>query len=206
MHTIHQISIKEIIKESWVKTKANYWFMFVFLIIGIALTILTNKYFLPSVIVSFAFSIALISMSIAIARGHKANINSLTSPFKTYKITLNYILSSILTLILIVIGIILLVIPGLYLSVKLSVYKYIAIDKENLGVIQILKESMKITDGYFFKIVLFGLTFLGINIIGFVLLGVGLFITIPLTVTAYALLYEKLLNAHHAKHSHAQTV
>lgn len=205
MSTIHQISIKEIIKESWTKTKANYWFIFVFLAIGIGLTILTSKYFIPYMIVAFAFNIMVISLSIAVARGHKATTSYLTSPFQTYKITLNYVLSSILTMLAILVGLILLIIPGLYLSVKLSMVKYIAVDKENLRVMEILKESMKITDGNFWKIVLFGLTLIGINILGLIPLFLGLIITVPLSMTATALFYDKLLHIHHTKHSQIHT-
>lgn len=83
--------------------------------------------------------------------------------------------------------------PGIYLAVRLQFYKFLVIEDENLGPVDALKKSMKMTDGHFWKLLGFMFSLIILNILGVLLFKVGLLITIPVSMIASTYLYKKLL-------------
>jgi uncharacterized membrane protein len=87
----------------------------------------------------------------------------------------------------------LLIIPGIFFGIRLKYATYLVIDK-NLGPLEAIKGSWKITRGnvwnLFFLSILLGL----INLLGLLCLVIGLFITVPLSMLATAFVYRKLLS------------
>ena len=108
------------------------------------------------------------------------------------KIFVNYIIASIATGVVVIVGLILLVIPGIYLAIRLQFYKFLIVDKGDIGPIESLKESWKMTKGYAWNLFLFLILIALLNILGVILFGVGLFVTIPISLLSYAILYRKL--------------
>ena len=106
---------------------------------------------------------------------------------------INYVLASIITGVIIVIGLILFVIPGIIFAFRLQFAKYLAIDK-GMGPIDAIYKSWNITRGTTWNLFLFTLLIILINILGLIAFLVGLFITIPLTMVANAFVYRKLLS------------
>ncbi len=104
----------------------------------------------------------------------------------------SYIVASILLTPLIFIGYILLIIPGIILSIRFSLVSYFIADK-NMGPIDAIGASWNATKGQTLQLFLFGLANLGLNILGLLALGIGLFITVPVSQTAMAYVYKKLL-------------
>jgi len=90
----------------------------------------------------------------------------------------------------VVIGYLLLIIPGIYLSIKLFFYMYLVVDKGING-IDALKMSYNMTTGHFKELFLFLLSLFVINLIGLLLLGFGMLVTIPVTSIAAARIYRK---------------
>jgi uncharacterized membrane protein len=88
-------------------------------------------------------------------------------------------------------GYILLIIPGIMLSVWLCFTTFIAVERE-IGPWEACRESARLTRGYRWKILGFFLVALLFNIIGAICLVVGLFYTIPVTILAFGLIYKKL--------------
>lgn len=97
----------------------------------------------------------------------------------------------LLTTILTFIGFLLLVIPGVIIMLMLFFAGYIVIDK-GLGGVESLKASKNLVSGYKGK--LFGFLFvLGLlNLAGFLALGVGLLVTVPISSVAAAFFYRNL--------------
>jgi hypothetical protein len=81
-----------------------------------------------------------------------------------------------------------------YFAMRFQFYKFLVIEHENMTAIQSLKKSMEITRGHFLKITGFFVSLLVLNIIGALSFGIGLIVTIPLSVTAYTLVYKKLVS------------
>lgn len=83
-----------------------------------------------------------------------------------------------------------------YLSTRLSFTTYLIIDK-NRGPLQALKKSFRITKGKFWYVFFFSLFLTGFNLLGLAFFIIGIAITIPVSIIAYALFYRSLVE-HHA--------
>lgn len=105
----------------------------------------------------------------------------------------NYILASILRGIIIVFGFIMLIIPGIIFAIKLQYSEYLIVDKK-FDAVDSIKGSWEMTKGVKWNLFLFGLLLGLINVLGFLLLFVGLLVTVPLSMVANAYVYRKLLS------------
>jgi Co/Zn/Cd efflux system component len=85
-----------------------------------------------------------------------------------------------------------------YFAVRFSMVRYAVLDGS--GVVESLTCSTKITKGHMWEVLWFLLVVALLNIAGAILLLVGLLVTIPVTMIAYAHVYEKL-----HKHPHTHT-
>jgi uncharacterized membrane protein len=111
--------------------------------------------------------------------------------WSAYPVLVSYVAGSILYALAVAVGLALLVVPGIYLAIKLQFYGYLIIDK-GMGAIEALQESGNLTQGVKINLFLFGLGLMALNILGALALGVGLFITIPMTWIASAYVYRRL--------------
>jgi uncharacterized membrane protein len=109
-----------------------------------------------------------------------------------YQPIVNYFLTALLTGLIVIGGLILLIIPGIYFAFRLKFACYLVIDK-NLGPLEAIKKSWKMTKGNVWNLFFFGILLGLINILGFICLILGLFITVPLSMLATAFVYRKLL-------------
>ncbi len=112
--------------------------------------------------------------------------------FLQYRFFFRYIFATILYGLMCAGGVILLVVPGIYLAIRFSFYGYFIVDK-NSGITESLKGSWRITRGSAWKLFLYSLVIGGMNILGALVLMVGLFATIPTSLAAGAFIYRKLL-------------
>ncbi len=132
--------------------------------------------------------IGFIKIVLKLIDGHKAQITDLWA-YPQY--LLRMIGASILYGLIVLAGLILLIIPGIYLALRFQFYSYYIIDK-NAGAVDSLRMSWKVTERNLINIFLFELLLVGINILGAIALLVGLLVTIPLSLIAVTLLYRKL--------------
>lgn len=113
--------------------------------------------------------------------------------YSLYRLTLRFLGASILYGLIVMVGFILLVIPGIIWAIKFQFYSFLIVDK-GVGIMDSLKQSSAMTEGVKVDLFLFALLLVAINIIGAVALGVGLFVTIPTTIMATVFVYRKLLS------------
>jgi uncharacterized membrane protein len=109
-----------------------------------------------------------------------------------YKPIINFFLASIIEGLIVIGGFILLVIPGIFFALRLQYTCYLVVDR-NLSPIEAIKTSWKITRGNAWKLFFFGILLGLINILGFLCLIIGLFVTVPLSMLATTFVYRKLL-------------
>lgn len=102
-----------------------------------------------------------------------------------------YLAAALLVGLMVVVGFILLIIPGLIALSMFAFTKYIVVDKK-MGPIEAMKESLRITKGNRLEILFFLLLAVIINVIGMLPLMLGLLVTIPVTVLAFAHAYRML--------------
>jgi len=102
-----------------------------------------------------------------------------------------YLGAQFLVAIIIFVGLLLLIVPGIIAALGLLFALYVVIDR-GAGPINALKESWRITNGNKWQLFLFGLVLSGLNLVGFLLLVVGLLVTVPVTWIAVTHAYRTL--------------
>ena len=83
--------------------------------------------------------------------------------------------ASLLIGIIVVVGFIFVIVPGIIFACKLAFVPYLVVDKK-LGVIEAIKTSWRMTKGHAVKVFLIGLLGIPISIAGLIYLGVGVII------------------------------
>lgn len=124
-------------------------------------------------------------------RGEKVEIVDLFDGFRTKY--LNIVLANLITVALVIMGFILLIIPGIIILCRLVFVSYLVMDK-GLEPIRAIEESWKMTRGHGWTI--FGLAIISffIFIAGLILLFVGVFFSLMLIHASFATLYQAILN------------
>jgi uncharacterized membrane protein len=102
-----------------------------------------------------------------------------------------YLVTSLIMGALIVIGLLLLVVPGIILALAWGFALYIVIEKK-VWTVEALKESARLTRGSRVKLLLFSFVLTLVNIVGMLLLLVGLFVSVPVTFLASIHVYRTL--------------
>lgn len=199
-----KFSIGKEISYGWETAKAHLpFFVVIILITGIVnfapnilvqnmqkdVPVLSGLLSLVLWVVSMLVSLGLIKITLKIIDNKKTEIVDL---FNGYPQLLNFVVASIIYSIIVVVGLILLIVPGIIFSIKYHFYSYLIVDR-NMGPLEALKKSGDITKGSKWQLFLLGLACGLVNLVGLLALGIGLLITVPLTMLAYAHVYRKLL-------------
>ena len=127
--------------------------------------------------VSFAFLKA--------ARRDKLEINDMFEAFKNYW---NAVLANLLVGVIVVIGLVLLIVPGIIFYCKLIFTRYLVVDRK-MGVIEAVSESWRMTRGHTGQIFLIALLAILLYIAGLICFGVGIIVAIMWVKLAFASLY-----------------
>ena len=144
---------------------------------------------IASFVLSMIIGMGLIKICLRFCDGEKGEFSDL---FSCYPLFFNYLIGSILYWLIIMVGLVLLIIPGIIWAIKFQFFDYLIVDK-GLGPIDALEKSSEITRGVKWDLFIFAILLIIINIMGFLCLLVGLFVTIPVTMVAMAFVYRKLL-------------
>lgn len=199
----NSFSIKGALSFGWLTFKKNWQFLVqVFIIVALFNMIPSwlhdwSRKNLPSI--NFIFSIigwvaqmvtgiGVVVISLKFVDHRKATFSDI---YQHYNLFLNYFLGSLIYGLIIIAGLILLVIPGIYFAIKYQFFSYFIVDKK-MGPWKSIKASGKITDGVKWKLILLGIIFAGIMILGALVFGVGVLVAWPVTSLASAYVYRKL--------------
>ena len=202
--TTKNFSISEAVQFGWDTMKSNIGF-FIGLLIAVGLIdyvpdiiaviikadspILLVIIQIASVVLSMIIAMGLIKICLRFCDGEKGEFSDL---FSCYPLFLDYLIGSIIYGLIVTVGLILLIIPGIIWAIQFRFYSYLIIDR-GLGPIDALKKSSEITKGVKWDLFVFGIVLWVINLLGLLCLVVGLFATIPTTIVAIAFVYRKLL-------------
>lgn len=199
------ISVKECLAFGWSSFKSRPWFFVQILIILLALSISMNiveEIIAPLLTpignksLSFALSLVLNAFTTAgtmvlYLRAHDdvlaAKLANLWQPKLFWRVLGLILVGGAL----IILGLILFIVPGIIVAIAISFSGYLLIEKKT-GVIAAIKESARITKGYRWQLFLLSLVLCGVNLLGALLLLVGLFVTIPVTTLASVHAYRSI--------------
>lgn len=145
---------------------------------------------LVSLIVSSVMSMGVCRLSLNYAYDDKQP--AFTDIFSGFNVILKVIGLFILLGIIIAVGMILLIIPGIIFTYMFSQAYFILADDNSKSIIQCLKESAGMMKGYKFKYFVLLLSFLGWIILGVIPLGIGLLWVVPYMNVTVASFYLKV--------------
>lgn len=221
-----QLTISNVYSKGWQKTKEKYWLLLgsfaVLILIGFVFNIVTtinNSFANGNTSVTTALIVSTIALIIGI--GNYA-VQALTSYgftriqlnildekaasvgqlFKAEGVYWRYFGAFILFGLLVVAGIILLIVPGIYWAIKYQFTLPLIVDKKR-GIKEAFKESGQITMGHKGWLLGLAIVLFLTNIAGILALGIGLLITAPLTVMIQIYVYRLLAGS--AKAAAVQT-
>ena len=145
-----------------------------------------------SFILSGPFALGMSFFSLSIVKKETPHINQLFEGFQSFgKSFLAYLCFAILFLV----GIVLLIIPGIVVAMGFSMTFYVMADQPELSFSECLHESWKITKGYRLKYFGLCLRFIPWYLLGALCLGIGVLVVLPWHYAANAQFYMQIKNA-----------
>jgi len=112
--------------------------------------------------------------------------------FEGFKPLLTVLLSYAIIAALTIVGLILLIVPGIIVALGFSMTYYVIVDDPEITFQVALEQSWKLTDGYKMELLVLNLRFIPWYLLGLLCLIVGVFAVIPWHNTTLALYYEHL--------------
>lgn len=201
-----RFSLGSAIRFGWDRTRENLGFFIGFLILGLILIALPGVladvaeerapavtvilFRIVAVVLESTVTMGFIKVALMVHDGVKPEISNLLDCLPLF---FRYFFASVLYGLIVVLGILLLVIPGVIWGIKYMFYGYFIVD-EGRGPWDAIKASGAITRGAKLDLFLLWLVLAGINLLGLLALGVGLLVTIPLSLAASAYVFRNLQN------------
>lgn len=194
--------ISEVFGTSWKHTKSQIWVL-VGLFIGFSiLSMIVTLFGMPaqgSIVGRVIVQIVSLLISCIFMLGYVKNIfqalDGEEPQFSAYgqqsRKIITYLIANILFSIAVCIGMVLLIIPGIYLYLRLQFFTAFIVE-EDCGIIESLQKSWNMTQGQTLPLFLLLLTMIGTAIVGCILFFVGLFVAVPLIYMMQCYTFRKL--------------
>ncbi len=109
---------------------------------------------------------------------------------------INYILAGLMVGLGVLAGLLLLIVPGIVLAIRWSMFPYLIVDR-GVGPVEAIKASWQMTRGSSWRLLLFLILIGVLNLLGALFFQVGTIITLPLTTLATVYIYHILSFDHH---------
>lgn len=205
---VETFSIRHAIIRGWTVFK-QHWVFLVLLQIGTFIAISIVQSIIDSTtgfsgfvawILGFALQLIIgmgtLSIVLHLEDGVEQSWESLFDPIDKFWV---YAGAVIFTTIGTIVGLFLLIIPGVIFAVGVCFAQYLILEQA-VTPQQALRLSWERTRGHKQTLALFLLALLGINMLGVIALGAGVLVTIPVTALAYAHAYRVFFPKDHAAH------
>ena len=194
--------ISEVFGTSWKHTKSQIWVL-VGLFIGFSiLSMIVTLFGMPaqgSIVGRVIVQIVSLLISCIFMLGYVKNIfqalDGEEPQFSAYgqqsRKIITYLIANILFSIAVCIGMVLLIIPGIYLYLRLQFFTAFIVE-EDCGIIESLQKSWNMTQGQTLPLFLLLLTMIDTAIVGCILFFVGFFVAVPLIYMMQCYTFRKL--------------
>lgn len=150
-------------------------------------------------IISLGVTLGSIKIYLKIVDNKKPEFSDLFSLFKA-KLILRYFASSFLYGLAVVLGLFLLVVPGVYIAIKYLFFNFFIVDKE-LGIVEAFAKSGEITKGRIWNLFQLEVLLWLIMLAGLIAFFIGLLVALPVISLTMAYVYRHLSPAAHHKSS-----
>lgn len=198
---MNTIQVKELISFGWTTFKKEPWKLIGVFALALGVSMTSSYLFgakeagfvlwLVDYVVQLVISLGMVAI---VLKAHDAVERiALTDAWHPEKF-ITYAIVTILAGIITLIGFVLLIVPGIIAAVSFMFAPYIVLST-NKGPIDVLKESYALAKGKRWPLFVFLLAAVGLNVVGALLVGVGLLVTVPVTMLAIAHAYKTLSGA-----------
>jgi uncharacterized membrane protein len=190
---------RQLVRSGWNTYKKNTWFWVGLLLLSYLLNFLGSMTHLGSLINIFTWFV-LSSAFLRTSRGILVDFNNLFGDLAGGKFV-QYVLASVVVGVFVVVGCFLLVIPGIIVATMLAFTTYIILDEPKTlswksdSFWKAIKKSVALTKGARWHLFCFFLVLFGLNIVGALIFGIGLLVTLPVSGIASATLYDMFRGA-----------
>lgn len=134
-------------------------------------------------------AIGWIKLALDIVDGVRPSANAILERFSLF---IPYVVAAVIFSVMVSLGLILLIVPGIILAIVFGFYGFHIIDTSEKNPIEALRRSAQITKGSRLQLFLLGLVLIGINILGLLVLIVGVLFTSGISLLAIAYVYRRL--------------
>ena len=147
-----------------------------------------------SIIVQMVISIGLITVLVKSARDQSIQWSDM---WVNKGLFLKFLGVSILYQLIVLVGLIFLIIPGIYLALRYQYAQYIIVDDKGISIGKAFKRSAEMTKSIKWRILWLGIVTIGVALLGLLALGVGLLVAIPVAALAHLFVYVYVRKTYH---------
>ena len=198
-----RLDIGEAISYGWNSMKENVgFFVLVFLIVWVVegvfygiggafikYPVVTIILYVIGLLLGIFIQMSIVNITLRLNRGGEPDFKDMYSAYRYFG---KFLLAAILYGLLVLAGLILFVIPGIYWAIKYHFFGYFVIE-QNMDPLAALKRSGEITKGSKWMLLILFIAFVGITFVGAILCGIGLLFSTPIVVMATVFAYRQLL-------------
>lgn len=199
-----RLDIGEIVRFAWEKTRSNLSQLIVIMIVAIVANAIPSGmaesledsspgpaalFRLVSFVISMLVGIGAVRIGLKLHDGQPTAISDLFAA--DWSLFWRYTVATILYALIVGIGLVLFVIPGVIFGVRYLFYAYFVFER-GARPVEALAQSAAATQGVRWDVFLFGVVMLLLILLGTIALVVGLLITVPLVYVATARAYRTL--------------
>lgn len=147
---------------------------------------------LVSMLVSLFIGLRWIELMLKLVDGHEVEFGDFWRlSADDGRVLGRYLWGSVLFSLMVMVGMVLLVIPGVYLALMYGMFMFLLVD-ERLKVREALKKSKEITKGNRLRLLGFYVVIALLNVLGLLALGIGVLVAMPVTMLAAVFAYRQL--------------
>ncbi|WP_293670098.1 hypothetical protein [uncultured Parabacteroides sp.] len=194
--------ISEVFSTSWKYTKSQIWVLVGLFIGYFILSLIISLFGMPAegsmvgkIVVNLISAIIGCVFMLGYFKNMFQTIDGEEPQFSAYgqqsRKIVTYFIASLIMGIAVSIGTILLIVPGIYLALRLQFYSAYIVE-EDCGIMESLQKSWKLTEGQVMPLFLLALAMIGIALVGCILFFVGLFVAAPLIYMMQCYTFRKL--------------
>ncbi len=182
------IGVGDLLGEGWAITKPNLGLLIVGMIVVGAISMAAAFVPFGSLIVGGPLAGGMIAVALRLVAGRPAEFNNFFDGFKRF---VPLMLTQLVMGVLVGVGVILLILPGLYLAVAFSFAMYLVVDRDE-EFWPALMGSMKVVNGHIGLMLVFMIVMGLIAFVASIPFGLGLLVAMPLFMISTAVLYKRL--------------
>ncbi len=127
---------------------------------------------------------------LSISRGQEAEIEQLFKGFERFAVAF---VAMLLIMLFVSLGFLLLIVPGIILSIAYSMTFFILVDNPNFTAVEAMKKSRELMYGFKWKLFCLGLRFIGWFLLSIITFGIALLWVAPYMQVSFAKFYDDLL-------------